>query len=474
MLTEPASQTGTDGQLIRLSVTASGTAPLSYQWLRNGLPVDGATDSTLNLPGLRPADDGARYSVRVRNAAGEAWSAEAQLQLALPAQPERVTGCRALQSGGRYLLGSEVGMAAADTACLRLEDVRDVVLDCAGHRIGDTRSGYGGAVVLRRASNVALRNCVIETRWLDLLDVQDISLRGNRIEPAENPLYTVVNVNQARALLFDNNTLRGTYQQYYAEASVIRGNQIRTTSPDVLAGLVVSAYGRHTQVLGNTLDGGWDAFRAGWNGADDGVMLSDETDALVRDNDMRNLFDCGIEWAGVVTRMTAVNNRIDNAAICGVGAWYWASLQDSVVADNRVQRSPRLFLFQRYFGLRPAGWDERQRMPAETWLGWRRNRFERNHLASTPGGSQIESAVLQVFGPDDYANLRVSALPGERLPTAQELVVHDNLFKENDFGLQRPSPVFASTVWPGAVVDGGGNRCQPPKLPAVSPLRCEP
>jgi hypothetical protein len=43
---QPASQTVTEGQTASFSVAATGTAPLSYQWGRNGTVISGATASS--------------------------------------------------------------------------------------------------------------------------------------------------------------------------------------------------------------------------------------------------------------------------------------------------------------------------------------------------------------------------------------------------------------------------------------------
>src|SRR5207244_6044937 len=43
---QPLSQTVTAGQPASFSVTAAGTAPLSYQWNKNGAAISGATSST--------------------------------------------------------------------------------------------------------------------------------------------------------------------------------------------------------------------------------------------------------------------------------------------------------------------------------------------------------------------------------------------------------------------------------------------
>jgi len=47
---QPANSTVTAGQTATFSITASGTAPLSYQWTRNSLPISGATSASYTTP----------------------------------------------------------------------------------------------------------------------------------------------------------------------------------------------------------------------------------------------------------------------------------------------------------------------------------------------------------------------------------------------------------------------------------------
>ncbi len=74
------------------SVTASGTAPLAYQWKRNGADIAGATASAFSTAATGAADDGALYSVSVSNIAGTVASASATLTVhvaaAVTAQPQ--------------------------------------------------------------------------------------------------------------------------------------------------------------------------------------------------------------------------------------------------------------------------------------------------------------------------------------------------------------------------------------------------
>ncbi|MCX8157120.1 MAG: immunoglobulin domain-containing protein [Verrucomicrobiae bacterium] len=63
------------------SLGADGTAPLSYQWYRNGNPITGATASSYTLPSAQPADDLAQFFAVVTNSLGRATSAVAVLRV---------------------------------------------------------------------------------------------------------------------------------------------------------------------------------------------------------------------------------------------------------------------------------------------------------------------------------------------------------------------------------------------------------
>ena len=76
---QPASQTVTAGQSTTFSVTASGTAPLSYQWSKNGTPISGANSSSYTTPPTTTSDNGAQFVVVVSNTAGSATSNPATL-----------------------------------------------------------------------------------------------------------------------------------------------------------------------------------------------------------------------------------------------------------------------------------------------------------------------------------------------------------------------------------------------------------
>ncbi len=73
VLLVPITQTVNDGDAVTLSVSATGTAPLAYQWLRNGSAIAGATNSLLNLASASLENSG-NYAAVVSNAAGSVTS----------------------------------------------------------------------------------------------------------------------------------------------------------------------------------------------------------------------------------------------------------------------------------------------------------------------------------------------------------------------------------------------------------------
>lgn len=70
---QPLSYDTAIGSTIVLSVTAAGTAPLSYQWKKNGVNIDGATSQTYTLTNIH-AYDSARYTVVISNSKGSITS----------------------------------------------------------------------------------------------------------------------------------------------------------------------------------------------------------------------------------------------------------------------------------------------------------------------------------------------------------------------------------------------------------------
>jgi DNA-binding beta-propeller fold protein YncE len=93
---QPSSVSVTEGQVATFSVTATGTAPLSYQWQKAGSAISGATASTYTISDAALADSGSQLTVAVSNSAGTTTSNAATLTVTavaptITAQPANVT-----------------------------------------------------------------------------------------------------------------------------------------------------------------------------------------------------------------------------------------------------------------------------------------------------------------------------------------------------------------------------------------------
>jgi hypothetical protein len=91
--TQPANLTVASGQTATFFVVATGTAPLSYQWQKNGTNVGGAASSSYTTPATVSADNGATFRVMVTNTAGSAASNSATLTVNMsPGTPLPLSG----------------------------------------------------------------------------------------------------------------------------------------------------------------------------------------------------------------------------------------------------------------------------------------------------------------------------------------------------------------------------------------------
>jgi hypothetical protein len=60
-------------------VTVSGTSPLSFQWSKDGVPIQGATSDSYTTPAVTVADSGSTYNVAVTNSVSSVTSRQAAL-----------------------------------------------------------------------------------------------------------------------------------------------------------------------------------------------------------------------------------------------------------------------------------------------------------------------------------------------------------------------------------------------------------
>ena len=87
---QPTDQTVTEGQTATFSITAAGTAPLIYQWQKDGEDIIDATDASYTTPATTMDDDGAVFTCTVTNDYGAVLSDSASLTV-LTVSPEIVS-----------------------------------------------------------------------------------------------------------------------------------------------------------------------------------------------------------------------------------------------------------------------------------------------------------------------------------------------------------------------------------------------
>jgi hypothetical protein len=137
--TQPVSQTVTAGQSATFLVAASGEAPLTYQWQKNGTPINGATSTTYTTPTAATSDSGSQFSVVVRNSAGNVTSNAAILTVSGAGQ---LTPSTTKLNYGNVTVGSSnvLPVTLTNTGGTSIS-ISNVTLSGAGLSIGGVSSG---------------------------------------------------------------------------------------------------------------------------------------------------------------------------------------------------------------------------------------------------------------------------------------------------------------------------------------------
>jgi len=111
---QPISQTVNPGETATFSVVATGTAPLTYQWMLNGASIDGATSPAYTTPAAAVKDNGAQFSVKISNPIGNATSSSATLTVNSVSRAEQSTAPASAEKQGvrysRFLSGTYIGV----------------------------------------------------------------------------------------------------------------------------------------------------------------------------------------------------------------------------------------------------------------------------------------------------------------------------------------------------------------------------
>jgi PQQ enzyme repeat len=124
---QPANASVVIGNPATFTVVASGTAPLSYQWEKNGMAVTGATTANYTVAAAALGDNGSMYVVMVNNAAGSTKSDVATLTVAASAPNDVATFKNDRSRSGQNLAETTLTLANVNSASFGL--LRTVMVD---------------------------------------------------------------------------------------------------------------------------------------------------------------------------------------------------------------------------------------------------------------------------------------------------------------------------------------------------------
>jgi len=104
---DPQPVSTTPGEDVLFSVGATSSTPITYQWRRNGVPINGATQSSLSILNVQPSDDG-HYDVMLTDSVGSVTSRSARLTVLV--RPEFIVNPvpQARPEGSTVILSVEV------------------------------------------------------------------------------------------------------------------------------------------------------------------------------------------------------------------------------------------------------------------------------------------------------------------------------------------------------------------------------
>jgi pectate lyase len=145
ILTQPTSKTVGVGSTVSFTVAASGTAPLSYQWFKNGAPIDGAAAATFALTNVDFGDSGS-YHVVVSNAAGSTPSAAATLTVTTLAQGSaryNLSGFGAAATGGGVIPETDAAYRQVSTPLEFVTAIRDANKTAGAVKVIEIMSDLG-------------------------------------------------------------------------------------------------------------------------------------------------------------------------------------------------------------------------------------------------------------------------------------------------------------------------------------------
>src|SRR6266446_6305696 len=157
IVSQPVTNKQVAGQPASFWVAATGAAPITYQWQKNGADVVGATSNLFTTPPTTLADNGATYRVVVTNGSGSVTSSSATLTVSAPPSGPAITTPPANVSvtAGQ---GFTFSVSASGAGSLSYQWQKDGM-----NIVGATAASYSGSLATPTESGSAYRVLVTDS-----------------------------------------------------------------------------------------------------------------------------------------------------------------------------------------------------------------------------------------------------------------------------------------------------------------------
>jgi hypothetical protein len=356
-----------------------------------------------------------------------------QTNVPVPVPPSsNVDSCTTIDVSGEYFISRDITNLKSEP-CIKIKNVDSVTLNCQSHLITSKNENY--AIYVVGASNFKINNCKLASA----LDVP-INTASQHMLRIENSKHGEINnsivggnsatIDRSSFTNIQNSTFNNQLIVFKSNNIVIKGNVFSNGSDNI-----VLQEGSNNSVISNFIDGKSDGVFLGEDlsiGADDGIVIKDESGDTIQENTMQNFYDCAIENSGFIFDTKIIGNKIDNTGVCFLGGWYYSSVKGITVKDNIVNNTPNLFLFFRQYPLKPG----------EKYIYFQNNTFENNKLSNPKLNTQLSFASRFFF---DGSNVPI-----------QNHIFGNNILKNNNF-TKITKPLFLTPS--NIITDGGGNIC---------------
>jgi hypothetical protein len=348
-------------------------------------------------------------------------------------QSSKIDSCRTISTAGEYSLSEDLTNSKSEP-CIKIQNVSNVSLDCQNHTITSKNENYN--IYVKGSLNFKVSNCKlvssinvpVETSIQSVLRIED-SKQGEVYNNTVGGNYTIVS--NSSFITLRNNTFSTELTVYKSNNVTVKNNNFSYGGAES----ITFQEGSNNSAISNFIDGKSDGVFRGLTssiGADDGIVIKDESGDLIQGNTLQNFFDCAIENIGKMFDAKIIGNKLNNAGVCFLGGWYYSSVKGIVVKDNLASNVPTLFYFFRLYGLKPN----------EQYVYFQNNTFENNKLSNPKLGTQFSLASRMVFD-------------GKNIPL-QNHILGNNILKNNDFTkLVGPLRITPANI----IIDGGGNTC---------------